>query len=105
MQIRVATAEDAHVLANFNLRLAQETEGKILDTAKVQSGVCNGLKQGPEVQYFVAVANNDTIFPAASPGITAVATAADSEPSGQIVGQLMLTREWSNWHLSEDAVH
>ncbi|MEP3480927.1 MAG: N-acetyltransferase [Fuerstiella sp.] len=78
MQIRLATAEDAQVLADFNLRLAQETEGKSLDADLVLSGVRNGLKQGDEVQYLVAEAKQHT--------------------SGQqIVGQLMLTREWSDW--------
>lgn len=78
MQIRLATAEDAPVLADFNLCLAKETEGKALDAAKVLSGVRNGLKQGEEVQYLLAVAD-------------------DPATNQQIAGQLMLTREWSDW--------
>lgn len=78
MQIRLANADDADVLADFNLRLAQETEGKALDAAKVLSGVRNGLKQGDEVQYLLAISNQH-------------------ETKQDIVGQLMLTREWSDW--------
>lgn len=88
MQIRLATADDADVLADFNLRLAQETEGKSLDAATVLSGVRNGLKQGDEVQYLLAV--NDAAGNSAAGN--SEAGAAES-----IVGQLMLTREWSDW--------
>lgn len=83
MQIRLATADDAVVLTDFNLRLAQETEEKSLDADKVLSGVRNGLKKGDEVQYLVAVVEDHV--------------ADDHVADGRIVGQLMLTREWSDW--------
>lgn len=74
MQIRPATPADAEVMADFNLRLAEETEGKAMDAALVLRGVQNGLTKGDEVQYLVAVSDDD-----------------------QILGQIMLTREWSDW--------
>lgn len=73
INFREATADDLHVISDFNCRLAQETEGKALSAKTVQDGVRRGLQQGDEVQYFVAV-DGDTI-----------------------VGQIMLTREWSDW--------
>lgn len=73
MQIRPATTADIEILADFNLRLAQETEDYCLDRTLVESGVRNGLQKGDEVQYLVAVVEE------------------------KVVGQLMLTREWSDW--------
>ena len=73
MRIRRATSQDAEVLAEFNCRLASETEGKTLNRETVSSGVANGLSAGDEVAYFVA------------------------EVEARVVGQLMLTREWSDW--------
>jgi ribosomal protein S18 acetylase RimI-like enzyme len=70
---RVALETDAVVIADLNCRLAMETEGKILDRVVVGNGVLSGIKQGPEVRYFVA------------------------QCDGKIIGQLMLTREWSDW--------
>jgi len=68
-------AEQSHVneMADFNCRLALETEGKTLDSATVRNGVLRGLALAPEVRYFVAVSD------------------------AEVVGQLMLTLEWSDW--------
>jgi ribosomal protein S18 acetylase RimI-like enzyme len=73
VSIRNATPRDIDVLTDFNCRLAAETEDKPLDLATVRSGVTRGLSVGAEVRYFVA------------------------ETDETIVGQLMLTREWSDW--------
>lgn len=73
MQIRQATADDAVTIADFNLRLADETEDHKLDRKLVENGVRNGLQKGDEVQYLVAVEDQ------------------------RVIGQLMLTREWSDW--------
>ena len=70
---RAAVESDAFVIAELNCRLAMETEEKALDQDVVSKGVLNGLRLFPEVRYFVA------------------------ECDGEIVGQLMLTREWSDW--------
>ncbi|GAB5402889.1 MAG: GNAT family N-acetyltransferase [Aureliella sp.] len=71
--IRLATYNDAETIAQFNCAIAQETEGKSLDEALVLSGVRRGIDRGPEVRYFVA------------------------DKGGQLVGCLMITREWSDW--------
>ena len=73
VSIRTAVSADIDVLTDFNCRLAAETEDKPLDSNTVRSGVTRGLSVGDEVRYFVA------------------------ETGETIVGQLMLTREWSDW--------
>lgn len=72
--IRAAAAADAETLADFNCRLAHETEDFELDSATVLKGVRAGLADPHKARYFVAL-----------------------DPQGGIVGQLMLTREWSDW--------
>jgi ribosomal protein S18 acetylase RimI-like enzyme len=71
--IRTGGSEDVETIAAFNGRLAMETEGKILDADTVRSGVARGLNLKDEVTYLLA------------------------EVDGKVVGQLMLTREWSDW--------
>lgn len=73
VHIRPARPEDAAAIAKMNQQLAEETEGRRLPDAVVEAGVERGLGLAPEVRYFVA------------------------ESSGQPIGQLMLTREWSDW--------
>jgi len=71
--IRVAKQDDVAVITEFNCRLALETENRILDRMTVDAGVRRGLELGDEVQYFVA------------------------EDESGVIGQIMLTREWSDW--------
>lgn len=71
--VRRATVEDAIVLAKFNCAIARETESKELDADVVLRGVQRGLQHTEEVVYYVA------------------------ETSSQVIGCLMLTREWSDW--------
>lgn len=73
IHIRAATLNDVEIIADFNCRLAAETEDKVLDSATVRNGVKHGLCIGEEVTYWVAEANEE------------------------VVGQLLLTREWSDW--------
>lgn len=73
MQIRTATPADAAVITEFNLRLAEESEGLHLDPAVVRSGVATVLADPGKGIYFVA------------------------ERDGAIAGQLMITYEWSDW--------
>ncbi len=70
---RSAKASDIDQIAGFNCRLARETENKELNPDLVRRGVLRGLQLSPEVRYFVA------------------------ETDSRVVGQLMLTREWSDW--------
>lgn len=73
LKIRRATPADAAVIVEFNMRLANETEGKTLDAAVVGVGVSAALADPQKAIYFVAEENN------------------------VIVGQLGLTLEWSDW--------
>ena len=73
IKIREAVLADAPVIAGFNLRLAEESEGLRLDAATVHAGAVN-LLQDP------------------TKGIYHVAEVADA-----VVGQVMITYEWSDW--------
>ena len=73
LQIRPAEPRDRAVLVEFNCRLAFETEQKQLDRATVDAGVAALLADPSKGRYFVA------------------------ESGGSVVGQLMHTREWSDW--------
>jgi ribosomal protein S18 acetylase RimI-like enzyme len=72
-KIRRAGAGDASVVVEFNQRLAQESEGKALDASVLTAGVLAGLADPAKALYFVA------------------------EEEGKVVGQLMITKEWSDW--------
>ncbi len=72
--IRDATFDDADTITDFNRRLASETEDKPLDPETVRAGVKALLSDARRGRYFVAC-----------------------DSTGQIVGQLMHTFEWSDW--------
>ena len=76
MMLRKATAADARVLARNNLRLAEESEGEYLAPATVLAGVGALLADRRKGYYLVAVERN------------------------AVVGQLMVTYEWSDWRNS-----
>lgn len=71
--IRQAEPDDEDVVADFNCRLAWESESKRLDAPTVQLGVREILNNPRRGRYFVACLD------------------------GRIVGQLMHTFEWSDW--------
>jgi GNAT superfamily N-acetyltransferase len=71
--IRRATSSDAAVVCEFNRLLAHESEGKELDRALLDPGVRAVLADAHKGCYFLA------------------------EQDGQIVGQVGLTYEWSDW--------
>jgi GNAT superfamily N-acetyltransferase len=71
--IRRGRPHDANVLAEFNALMARETEGKKLDTAVVARGVARVFDDPAKGFYLVA------------------------EAGGEVVGQLMVTYEWSDW--------
>jgi len=73
LAIRPATAADLDVIIEFNRRLAAETEDTTLDTATLRPGVGTLLDDPSRGRYFVA---------------------CDGET---VVGQIMHTREWSDW--------
>lgn len=71
--IRRGVPADSDTLAEFNTRMAVETEGVRLDPAVINAGVRAALSDEAKATYFVA------------------------EMAGRVVGQLMVTREWSDW--------
>ncbi|MCA9005616.1 MAG: GNAT family N-acetyltransferase [Planctomycetaceae bacterium] len=77
IQINQATLEDCDIIADFNIQLALETESKQLDRELVRTGVLESLGDVRGCQYFVARYQN------------------------QVVGQIMYTREWSDWRNGE----
>lgn len=77
VQIDQATLEDCSVIADFNIRLAEETESKSLDAELVRKGVRESLSDRRGCQYFVA------------------------RHQDRVIGQLMFTREWSDWRNGE----
>jgi GNAT superfamily N-acetyltransferase len=64
---------DADILARFNVELAKESENLALDPARVKAGVEALLRDPAKGTYFVA------------------------EAGGAVVGQLLITHEWSDW--------
>jgi ribosomal protein S18 acetylase RimI-like enzyme len=66
-------ASDADIVAQFNVELARETENLVLEPARVQAGVQALLQDPAKGTYFVA------------------------EAGGAVVGQLLITHEWSDW--------
>jgi GNAT superfamily N-acetyltransferase len=71
--VRDAVLNDAETIARFNRALALETEEKSLDPATVRAGVEKAFARPDLCRYFVA------------------------ERAGEVVGQLMITYEWSDW--------
>jgi ribosomal protein S18 acetylase RimI-like enzyme len=73
LSLRSATVADAAVIADFNARLALESEHKALDQTVLAAGVAAVLADANKGRYFVA------------------------EQDGSVVGQVLLTTEWSDW--------
>ncbi|MSR46494.1 MAG: GNAT family N-acetyltransferase [Planctomycetes bacterium] len=75
--MRPGRLDDLTVIVEFNHRLALESEQKNLDHATLTKGV-EALLRDPRLgRYFVAVAGEPS--------------------SGPLVGQMMITEEWSDW--------
>jgi ribosomal protein S18 acetylase RimI-like enzyme len=73
IQIRPARPSDAPVIIEYNRRMAEETEGKALDRAVLTAGVERALADPAKGRYFVG------------------------EEDGEVLGQMMVTWEWSDW--------
>ena len=73
MQVRLATNEDAPAIASNNIALAKGSENISLDPETALKGVMILLNQVEKGFYLVA------------------------EKQGTIVGQVMVTFEWSDW--------
>src|SRR5258706_7988212 len=73
VHIRSATADDASIIADFNIRMAMETEKLAVDPSSIFPGVRAVLVDPSRGQYFVA------------------------EIEGKVAGCLSITHEWSDW--------
>ena len=71
--VRSATLTDLDTIVAFNRAMADETEGKTLDSATLVSGVRKALADPSRCMYFIA------------------------EVDGAVAGQTMVTFEWSDW--------
>ncbi len=71
--VRSAIASDAATIARFNTLMAEETEGIVLNQERIRKGVENLLADSSKGVYYVAMLGE------------------------RIVGQLMITHEWSDW--------
>jgi len=80
--VEPAAPGDAAAIADFNLRLAAETEDKALDPATVAAGVAAALADPNKALYFVARPPNES---------------TDNAAEQPAVGCLMVTWEWSDW--------
>ncbi|MGC1275784.1 MAG: GNAT family N-acetyltransferase [Planctomycetaceae bacterium] len=77
-EIEPATLADATTIAAFNVALASESEHLVLDPPTVAAGVRAVLDDRSKGRYFVA-------------------RLTDGPESGTVIGQLMVTIEWSDW--------
>lgn len=73
LHVRSATLEDLPHLVRFNFGLVHETEGADLDPTVLERGIRHVLADAGKGRYFVA------------------------EYEGQVVGQTLITYEWSDW--------
>lgn len=73
IEIRQADRDDLDRIVLFNQAMARETEGRELDRATLRAGVEALLADPSRGTYWLA------------------------ETGGEVVGQLMVTTEWSDW--------
>ncbi|HDR88279.1 MAG TPA: GNAT family N-acetyltransferase [Bacteroidetes bacterium] len=71
--IRKASPDEYAIIADFQIRLARETENMDLDLSTVEKGVKAALADRSKGQYYVA------------------------ETGGKIIASMMITTEWSDW--------
>ena len=76
---RTATTSDEDTLVAGNLAMALETEGRVLELDLLRAGVRQALSGQVGAEYFVI----------------------DDPRTGHPLGQLMVTREWSDWRNRE----
>ena len=74
MEIREATSKDVPTLIDFQLKLALETENVTLKIGELSLGVQRLFKDPTKGRYYV------------------------TEENGEVIGCLMTTYEWSEWH-------
>ncbi len=73
IQVRLSNEYDATVIAEFQIKMANETEGMELDKDTVNKGVESVFKDPKKGKYYVATEND------------------------VIVASMLITYEWSDW--------
>lgn len=69
-----ATAEETEAIVQFQMAMAQESEGTSLDLERLRNGVSKAMEDPAKGEYLVAKSN------------------------GKTIASLMLTKEWSDWN-------
>lgn len=77
IHVRQAGPQDAEVLVNFSAAMARETEGRVLNLARLRKGT-RALLAAAERGFFIVAEHNERSL-------------------RRPVGQLMITFEWSDW--------
>lgn len=102
LSIREATAGDRDRIVLFNQALARETEGRMLDRETLTRGVEALLADPARGRYFVA--EDERSGPRPAEHVSDIddvdgMNGGDerSAPAAEIVGQLAVTMEWSDW--------
>ena len=72
-KIRIGKSRDIPIIADYNIAMAMETEGKTLDKEIITAGVNSIINDNSKGVYWVV------------------------EIEEELVGQLMITYEWSDW--------
>lgn len=73
MKVRQATLNDHKAIVDFQLAMANETEGIVLDRPTVEKGVEAVINDANKGKYYI------------------------TEAEGQVVSSLLTTYEWSDW--------
>ena len=73
VQIRIATEENREIIADFQEKMARETEDLVLEKETLNEGIIHVLRDSEKGKYFVA------------------------EEEGKVVASLLITFEWSDW--------
>jgi len=77
VEVRMASRDDLDVLVNFSAAMAMETEGRRLDRDRLRCGV-HAVLESTERGFYVVSERHDF-------------------GSRTVVGQLLVTYEWSDW--------
>ena len=81
------SVEDAKSIAEFQVLMAQETEGVTLDLPVVEKGVEMAMADPDNKgRYFIAKTTEEKVVE------------HTTFPAGSVVGSLFVTKEWSDWH-------
>ena len=74
--VRDAVPSDVDTICDFNQRLAQETESRVIPPEVLRGGVLAALTIPDRLHYWVAVS---------------------SDEAAQVIGQVAVSYEWSDW--------